>query len=339
MFKLDLQQRGKRGAPLIRVLTVLVIAGLGTGAILLLRYFLAGPPEIVAGRNPDTLTMTASGRVLYVVGGGRYLTPVNPAMGKPGPPIRLRYRPQDVAVAPDGRVLYTSTYNGMVIPVDAATGEARAPVRAGSGPFGSQGLALAPDGRTLYIAGTGNAVLTMNTATGRLGKPIRVLSGPTSLLMAPGGRTLWVLSADLRKVVPVNLRTGRQGSPIRPGDIIYSMAITPDGRTLYIAGDRHEDSTVTPINTASGAVGKPIVIDNSPDTIVISPDGRTLYASIPNDGTVTEIDAATGRVIGQIRVAARLLSAYPTALALTPNGDTLFAINNDSVADIALHRN
>jgi DNA-binding beta-propeller fold protein YncE len=166
-------------------------------------------------------------------------------------------------------------------------------------------VAVSPDGSTLYMASFSSLIPvsprscdglleTFSTATGHSGWTIEIFDGgPQGMVMAPDGRTLYVLTCS-GMVVPVSTATGQQGTPIRTGDKSaggqgLGIAITPDGRTLFIAG-----KSLIPISTATGKPGAPISVAGS--SPVISPDGRTLYLVTGGKAasTITPVDIASG---------------------------------------------
>jgi hyaluronoglucosaminidase len=161
-------------------------------------------------------------------------------------------------------------------------------------------VAVSPDGSTLYMASfssgppCGGLLETFSTKTGQAGWGIQIFDGgPQAMVMAPDGRTLYVVTCS-GTVVPVSTATGQQGTPIRTGDASagwqgLGIAITPDGRTLFVAG-----KSLIPVSTVTGKPGAPIgVAGTNP---VISPDGHTLYlaTSARNRSAITPVDLATG---------------------------------------------
>lgn len=105
--------------------------------------------------------------------------------------------------------------------------------------------------------------------------------------------------------------------------------------------------TVIPISTATGKPGKPITVGPNPDFIAITPDGRTAYVasagtsdmcqieiecSHPSPATVTPIRTATNTAGKPIHVAA-------DQIAITPDGKTAYALNENTVIPISTATN
>lgn len=109
------------------------------------------------------------------------------------------------------------------------------------------------------------------------------------------------------------------------------MAMTPDGSKLYIAND-NADLYVVPVSTF--VVSTVTVESSAPTTpvissIAVSPDGSKLYLGDNQAATpIIELSTATDSVSGEI--AASVISDRAiSALWLSPNGGTLYAVNRD----------
>jgi len=211
-------------------------------------------------------------------------------------------------------------------------------LHAGPFPFA---LAMTPNGSTLYVAdgapygqsscsGGSDTVVPVSTVTRTAGKAIRIGGRPAQMVMAPDGRTLYILTCT-GNVIPVNVATRTPGAPIPvhagpvgPG----GLAITPNGRTLFVAGH-----SLIPISTATGRLGTPIPVTGAPGAMVVSPDGRTLYvAGFSDTGTadvITPVDLASGK-----RGITIHLSSSVYALALAPDGRTLFVSDDNGVVPV-----
>jgi hyaluronoglucosaminidase len=247
--------------------------------------------------------------------------------------------PDAMVMAPDGRTLYVASGDdNTVTPIDVATGQAGSTMPTGNGPGA---LAVTPDGRTLYVANENdNTVTPIDVATGKAAHPIRVGAVPDALAITPDGRTLYVANHDGNSVTPVDLATETPDPAIPAGSNPLALAVTPDGRTLYVAVSG--DDVVLPIDVATGRAGAPIKTTvPSPVDLALAPDGRTLYVAcigaisgggfIPFANVVLPVDVATGQPGGPIRV-----GQSPEALAMAPDGRTLYAASpdNDAVTPI-----
>jgi hyaluronoglucosaminidase len=117
-------------------------------------------------------------------------------------------------------------------------------------------------------------------------------------------------------VMPIDTATDAVGRPIPVGSQPDAIAFSPDGKTAYVVNS----TTVTPINVATGTAGPYIRVGTDPNEVVFAPDGKTAYV----DGSeIVPIDVATGMAEAAIAVKAN-------ALAITPDGKTLYALNGGS---------
>jgi DNA-binding beta-propeller fold protein YncE len=210
----------------------------------------------------------------------------------------------------------------------------------------SDTLVVSPDGRTLYVPSGTKSITPVATATRKAAPRIRI-SGPGSvaaMAITPDGRTLFaamVIDSSTEPGLPlarVDLRTGRETGqvdvPGGAGDFVMSR----DGKTLYIVStfrfivDRNNNvtnevhSALYAVNAVTGRIERqlPVVPGLLDDevTMILSPDGGTLYlANEPNSGqnTVTSLSLRTGQPGSTVG-----LDNRPTALAITPDGRTLY---------------
>jgi len=187
---------------------------------------------------------------------------------------------------------------------------------------GSTQVAFARTARGLiaYVL-SGTDVVPVNVAADTAGKPVKVAG--SVIAASPDGRTVYVVS-DTKTgpnsysgvVVPINTATDVVGRPIPVGAQPGAIAFAPDGKTAYVA---NADS-VTPINVATGAAGPYIPVGTGPNAVVFALDGKTAYV----DGSeVVPINVETGTAEAAIPVKAN-------ALAITPDGKTLYALNGES---------
>jgi DNA-binding beta-propeller fold protein YncE len=182
-------------------------------------------------------------------------------------------------------------------------------------------LALSPDGHTLYVGdqdppGGNGIVRAIDLASGQIGRPIRVSGPPFLLVMTPNGRMLFATDGDV--ITPIDLPSGTARHPFRTGITpglpgSPPLLVSRDGRTLYIAGE----ARIRRYDIASGRFGTDIPAD-APAAMLLSRDGRTLWYASADDQLVA-VNLATGAVRMRIRV-----KPYPVALAMTPDGRTLY---------------
>lgn len=168
---------------------------------------------------------------------------------------------------------------------------------------------------------------------------------------------LYVLSYGSSAIYSVNILTGAVGN-ISVGTLTpWKGAVSPDGKTLYFStfssGAIYAlDFSTQKVTTI--ALSPSFYSHQDPQQIVIGPHGQHLYVAVifggsDGYGTVEQIDLATNTVTNVYdyynyyegeNVAPAVVAArgefvfYPTSLALSPDGSTLYVGSNSYDGDI-----
>jgi YVTN family beta-propeller protein len=198
-------------------------------------------------------------------------------------------------------------------------------------------------------------------ATGQLlrpaGESLQFGGRPVDIALSPDKRTLYV--KDNRGIVVVDVETWK---------VRQELLVGRDGRRAYVSnwGGRHPRSgekTATTSGTPAvvdargvAASGTVSVIDLQAKTVIaeievglqssgiaLDEAHSRLYVANANSDTVSVIDTSTLRVVETISVrpdASLPFGSMPNALALTPDGNTLFVANggNNAVAVVRIDR-
>ena len=144
----------------------------------------------------------------------------------------------------------------------------------------------APDSPTVWVGGTTDTVFVVDTTTRTVVDTFDITQ-PESISF--GGGRAYVLSSDGITVYDVAART--KLGHIRQDGVLGAMAASPDGRFLYLAaGGFGEPSVVRVLDTASAFLVHEIAIDARPDQLAVSPDGRTLFGTATQDNVVVVAD-------------------------------------------------
>jgi WD40 repeat protein/DNA-binding SARP family transcriptional activator len=255
----------------------------------------------------------------------------------PGPGLQYF---ETAAYAPDGRSLVVTYSGGDVnreLPLFLRRYDA-----ASAAPLGravrvanrsvSTTPVMSPDGR--LFASSDRATYAIDAETLRVVR--RYPFGAFSSGISPDGNRLAIEHTDGGLRV-LDLATGRMRTLAAPGgpDSHEGVAsFSPDGRTLATFGD---DGIVNlwdvgrgvKIETLEGHTGEGI-------GQAFSPDGHTLYAAAA-DSTVMIWDVAGDRRLGSpFRTGLRTIpeDAYPPAVALSPDGDTVAVGRLDGKVDL-----
>ncbi|HVB06707.1 MAG TPA: YncE family protein [Acidimicrobiales bacterium] len=187
--------------------------------------------------------------------------------------------------------------------------------------------------------GSGNGLEAINLSEGAGGstRTFTVGTFPDAAAVTPDGKTLYVTNYASNTVTPIAVATGTVEKAIPVGAGPAGIAIAPNGKTAYVtdAGSSPIGDTVTPINLKTHKALAPITVGGGPQGIVITPDGATAYVAnaggivtgqnAPLGHTVTPIDLKSGKAGAPITV-----GNAPTALAMTPDGATVYVANTGS---------
>jgi DNA-binding beta-propeller fold protein YncE len=244
-----------------------------------------------------------------------------------------------MAISPDGKRLYvsggaTNLIDAYVVADDGTLkAEAQASLKStGKQPYPA-GLALSTDGATLYAGlflGLGVAIIDTKTMTqtGSVALPY----GAYSVAYVPGRNELYATGFRERRVAVIDLATNTVAAQLDLGKNPENLAVEPDGSRVYVTVPSVETvyaiDTSTRMAAAQTVVGEPSFAaedqsplpGSSPVGVAITKD--KLFVTRAQDDAVTIIDKATFKVQGSFPTA-----WYPTAVAATPDGATLFVTN------------
>ena len=278
---------------------------------------------------------------------GGYKLPNGWTITPAGTPIPTNDLPTHILPSPDGAfmVSLSSGYNPHQLTViDTATDAA---VQTVPLPTSFMGLAWSPAGKRLYVSGGNNKsrkeirapVFVFDWDGARLSeKPVRELMETVEpkeiywcgLAHHPSQPLLYAANRTAGNIVVFNTDTGEMVTRIATGVNPYDLVLTPDGSTLYCSN--WASDSVSVIDTATNAVTATIAVGDNPNDMVLAKDGR-LFVCCSNDNTVVVIDTKRGRAVDTIVTSLHENApegSTPNALALDPNGETLYIANADN---------
>ena len=216
------------------------------------------------------------------------------------------------------------------------------------------GLAIAPDGARVFLAGAGGKnVLVYRLEGDRFvaGDPIPLRRAeesagldatPSGLAVSADGKSLWVARILHNDIVRIDLDSRTIAAPVPVGVHPYRPVLSPDGSVLAVSN--WGAASVSLVDAARGAVLATVKTLDHPSDLVFSPDGKALFVAQSNRNLVAAVDVASRTVVRQISVAlgpdgpgtpsadALPDGSTPNALALAPDGRTLFVANADDDA-------
>jgi YVTN family beta-propeller protein len=237
-----------------------------------------------------------------------------------------------VDFSPDGNHIYVggNTNNNVAFFARAADGTFAAEASLSIPSSAPSGLRVSHDGARLYVAlNTANQVAVIDTAARTIVARVPVGELPyTTVVSADGGK------------VYVSNWGGRVPGPTDVTDGMFPIVVDP--RTgIPVSG------TVSVIDTATNTVTKTIEVGLHPTGMALSPRGDRLYVANANSDTISAIDTSTDEVKSTLHVGLAdkqgvpVLGSSPNALAVSPDGRTLYVANGSqnavAVVDIDHH--
>src|SRR5262245_5118591 len=220
------------------------------------------------------------------------------------------------------------------------------------------GVAFNPGGDTLFVGGgPSNDVKIFKATNGVFAAagtiPISGGPQPSGLTINANGSRLYVALNQTHEVGVIDTAT-RAVTRVKVGIYPYTAVISADGRKVYVSNwggkvpgpsdftdgqnpvvvDRRTGipatGTVSVLDTASNALVKHIDVGLHPTGMALSPSGDRVYVTNANSDTISVIDTATDTVAKTLAVGERhperaaLLGSSPNAMAVSPDGQTLF---------------
>jgi YVTN family beta-propeller protein len=260
------------------------------------------------------------------------------------PVLKGAYPAQQLAAAPDGKFVYAASIFSGIVALDTATNtvawQMTPPSVIEEVPSGTHftesdflpglasGLAVSPDSQFLYVALQGtNAVAVVNTTTHKMIATISVGSCPSGMDIAPNNSRLYVVNLCSESVSVINPSTKAVTGTVLPGNEPEDVAISPNSSFAYVTGAGTAAVLDTSSNTVTGSLPSGL---GGP--LAFSPDGLAAYLTGgPGPGpAVSALATATKTITASIPAA-----EYPWDLALTPDGKSLYLVN-ESANDLSV---
>jgi DNA-binding beta-propeller fold protein YncE len=307
---------------------------------------LSAGERVVPSRLPSGEIQLPNGRLLTPTGAQTEVSPY---------PFALTLTPDGTRVV----VACTGADDQSLHLLDAASGKLlfKQPL-----PHSWLGLALSPDGARAYVAGAkGKNVLVYRLERDRFlaEEPIslkrkedgpKLDATPGGLAISPDGSALWVARILANDVVKVDLATKKIVATVPAGAHPYRPVLSSDGKILALAA--WGGAAVTFVDPEKAIAAGSVKTADHPGDLAFSLDARTLFVAQANRNLVAAVDIASRAVVRQISVAfgpdgpgtpsAESMpdGSTPNALALSPDGMTLFVANADddavAVVDLSL---
>jgi YVTN family beta-propeller protein len=314
---------------------------------------LASYPDFIAGEavrsqlSPDGKTLaviTAGQNSLYkpdgtvdVPNSTQYLFLYNVAGHNKTKPLLAQVIQQvnahvGLVFSPDGNTLYAAGGNNDAVFVYTKSGDtfaAAAPIALGHyspGATGSArnkgiGLGVQPNAGGLDISADGHTLVVVNNYN----DSISVIDTATGLVR---------YEHDLRPYF-----AGNEGVSGRAGGTFPFAVVVKGNDTAYVSSDRDREVMAVDVSSATaGRLIKRIKLDGNALGMTLDASQSRLYVAQDNADQVAVIDTSANRVIAKIDARApagtlswrRQTGAGTSAVTLSPDGDTLYAVNSGS---------
>jgi YVTN family beta-propeller protein len=194
--------------------------------------------------------------------------------------------------------------------------------------------AAAADAPKAYIGLYGDdAIGVLDTASGRLLRTIKVAEGPEAVIVAPGGKRVYVSSEDATTLSVIDTATDTVVRTLDVGTFPEGMALSRDGSMLVAAVFGTDKVDV--IDTATLTVTAQIPVAKA-HGVTLSPDGKTAYIGsqdVPDHNAIVVLDVPGGRVAASVP-----LPQAPRGLFVSPDAKSLFFTTANSADVYVLDR-
>ncbi|ADJ28530.1 YncE family protein [Nitrosococcus watsonii] len=231
--------------------------------------------------------------------------------------ITVGGKPHDVTCAPDGATAYVTnpeTHNLSV--VDTVTDKVKKTVEFGQGTTPWH-VEISPDGSQVFAAlQDQSAVAIIATADNHLATKVSVTSGPWAVAAPKNGP--WAVAAPSNDVVYVTLN----------GSITKGTANAARSEDIAVFDPTAAVPTVKYVTLAADTA-------NGPHGIVSAPDGSAVYVAAEASHEVWKINVDGNQAKRLVKIpdpnpdGTPLNPGFPTDLGISPDGNTLIAVNHD----------
>jgi YVTN family beta-propeller protein len=274
--------------------------------------------QIKIGGAPYSLAVTPNGKYVYVTDqNDRNLYIINTTTDTFIRTIGHStccqlFRSTYVTINAAGTYVYASNTTGTLNFINTINNSVIYP---GIGSLGPIYLSVPENGSLLYAAGIlYRGVKVINTTTRKIAYQITLPSSPSLVQAAPNGKTVYAISSNTLFVINAAKKSISNTIPI--GSDIGSVSISSDGSRLYLGASA--SNYIYVFNTATNSIERTISLAATPSQLA-SGNGY-IYATFLQNDNISVITPETGITAQNME-----LVAQPYALALSPQGSTIYA--------------
>jgi YVTN family beta-propeller protein len=262
---------------------------------------------------------------LYQIPNGQLLSPTGLQVELPG------MRPQTLALSPDGRLLAAAGKNHTLVLIDPADGrilqtlqlsmkKGEAESKTTTAQLSFKGLVFSPDGKRIYLSNTGGDIWVIPVESAHhIGKlavielpkanaPNQKQELPTGLAVSSDGKRLYVAGNLGNRLHEIDTKSGKVLRTWDTGSAPFDVVLAAGKAYVSNLGGRRAGT-----NDLSAPAGKGTTVRVDPERF------------IANEGSVTVIDLATGKVKAEL-----IVELHASALAVSPNGKYVVVANTGS---------
>ncbi len=297
---------------------------------------------IATGSGGDGMALSPDGKRMFVtVDYKRELQVIETATGAILARVRVPVSisgepPLELVLSPDGSRVYVfapQASPSVLLAIDTTTYSVDA--MSNPSPGGSLGpLLISPDGTQLYyeVGYASGYIQVVNATTLAAVKQIPFNGIPLDLAVTPSGLILMTDSSNQLQVIdPKSSSVNVLALPNNDQGIDGNVISSPDSTTAYISFPK---PSLLAVNIATGATIFEVPISSIPTNFAISPDGSTLYSSNLSMKQVWSLSEFS--ITEQMTVTTARQPGPITALALSKDGQDLYALNADQSAIAAV---
>jgi len=255
------------------------------------------------------------------------------------PVLKGAYPAQKLAAAPDGRFVYAASFFGGIVAIDTATNtvawQMTPPSVIEEVPPGTHftesdflpglasDMAVSPDNQFLYVSlQATNVVAVVNTTTHKMIATISVGSCPSGMDIAPNNSRLYVVNLCSESLSVIDPSTKLVTGTVLPDNEPANVAVSPNSAFAYVTGSKSDVVLNTSSNAVTGSL--PLAAGGS---VAFSPNGATAYLpGGPGPGPEVSALATDSKTI----TASIPVAEYPWDLAITPDGKSLYLVNENA---------
>lgn len=216
------------------------------------------------------------------------------------------------------------------------------------------GIAWSPDSKRIYVAGGVLNVVNdiyvfdrQSDGSWKRGEGFKLKAAEpqqrciAGLALSPDGSTLYAANNSDNHLYFLSTFSGETIGRLAVGDHPGACRLSPDGSTLFVANwGGAEVAAIDVSNAARPTVRARYQTPEHPNDLLLA--GNRLFVSCGNEDSVAVIDTRSGARTEVIKVSLTPrapLGSTPNAMAMAPNGRTLYVANADNnciaIVDVA----